>query len=152
MKHLLFAAFVFLALCACSSPTPEEMASLAAKGYYEHLLKGEYDKFLEGKAGSDSLPEAYRAQLLEGYKQFVAQQNSLHNGIHDIRIVNARRDTAGRLEYLSYIGTETPTVTARYADGEPRTFSAQKVGGNDSYSTIDVSPDRFKAAGATLIG
>ena len=54
---------------------------------------GEYDKFLEGKAGSDSLPEAYRAQLLEGYKQFVAQQNSLHNGIHDIRIVNARRDT-----------------------------------------------------------
>lgn len=93
MKHLLFAAFVFLALCACSSPTPEEMASLAAKGYYEHLLKGEYDKFLEGKAGSDSLPEAYRAQLLDGYKQFVAQQNSLHNGIHDIRIVNARRDT-----------------------------------------------------------
>ena len=93
MKHLLFAAFVFLALCACSSPTPEEMASLAAKGYYEHLLKGEYDKFLEGKAGSDSLPEAYRAQLLAGYKQFVAQQNSLHNGIHDIRIVNARRDT-----------------------------------------------------------
>ena len=56
MKHLLFIVLVFLALCACSSPTPEEMASLAAKGYYEHLLKGEYDKFLEGKAGSDSLP------------------------------------------------------------------------------------------------
>ena len=93
MKQLLFVVFVFLALCACSSPTPEEMASLAAKGYYEHLLKGEYEQFLEGKAGSDSLPEAYRAQLIAGYKQFVAQQYSLHNGIHDIRVVHARRDT-----------------------------------------------------------
>jgi len=93
MKHLLFVVLVFLALCACSSPTPEEMASLAAKGYYEHLLKGEYDQFLEGKAGADSLPEAYREQLLAGYKQFIAQQNSLHNGIQDIRVVNARRDT-----------------------------------------------------------
>lgn len=93
MKHLLFIVLVFLVLCACSSPTPEEMASLAAKGYYEHLLKGEYDKFLEGKAGSDSLPEAYRRQLLAGYKQFLSQQNSLHNGINEIRVINARRDT-----------------------------------------------------------
>lgn len=93
MKHLLFIVLVFLALCACSSPTPEEMASLAAKGYYEHLLKGEYDKFLEGKAGSDSLPEAYRRQLLAGYKQFLSQQNSLHNGINEIRVINAWRDT-----------------------------------------------------------
>ena len=93
MKYLLFIVLVFLALCACSSPTPEEMASLAAKGYYEHLLKGEYDKFLEGKAGSDSLPEAYRRQLLAGYKQFLSQQNSLHNGINEIRVINARRDT-----------------------------------------------------------
>lgn len=93
MKHLLFIVLVFLALCACSSPTPEEMASLAAKGYYEHLLKGEYDKFLDGKAGSDSLPEAYREQLLAGYKQFLSQQNSLHNGINEIRVINARRDT-----------------------------------------------------------
>ena len=93
MKHLLFIVLVFLALCACSSPTPEELASLAAKGYYEHLLKGEYDKFLEGKAGSDSLPEAYRRQLLAGYKQFLSQQNSLHNGINEIRVINARRDT-----------------------------------------------------------
>ena len=93
MKHLLFIVLVFLALCACSSPAPEEMASLAAKGYYEHLLKGEYDKFLEGKAGSDSLPEAYRRQLLAGYKQFLSQQNSLHNGINEIRVINARRDT-----------------------------------------------------------
>lgn len=67
-------------------------------------------------------------------------------------IDGTRQTSAGRLEYLSYIGSETPTVTARYADGDPKTFSVQKVGGNDSYSTIDVSPDRFKTEGATLIG
>ena len=93
MKHLLFIVLVFLALCACSSPIPEEMASLAARGYYEHLLKGEFDKFLDGKAGSDSLPEAYREQLIAGFKQFLSQQNNLHNGINEIRVINAKRDT-----------------------------------------------------------
>ena len=93
MKHLLFVILAFLALCACSSSTPEEMASLAARGYYEHLLKGEFDKFLDGKAGSDSLPEAYREQLIAGYKQFLSQQNNLHNGINEIRVINAKRDT-----------------------------------------------------------
>lgn len=93
MKHLLFVILAFLALCACSSPTTEEMASLAARGYYEHLLKGEFDKFLDGKAGSDSLPEAYREQLIAGFKQFLSQQNNLHNGINEIRVINAKRDT-----------------------------------------------------------
>ena len=66
---------------------------MAARGYYEHLLKGEFDKFLDGKAGSDSLPEAYREQLIVGYKQFLSQQNNLHNGINEIRVINAKRDT-----------------------------------------------------------
>lgn len=33
---------------SCSNElTPEEQASLAAKGYYEHLATGEYDKYLK---------------------------------------------------------------------------------------------------------
>ena len=72
---------------------------------------------------------------------------------HFLSLIDGVRQTsAGRLEYLSYIGTETPSVTAVYADHDPRTFSAQKVAGNSSYSAIDVSPDRFKTEGATLIG
>ena len=80
-------------LVSCSETTPEELASIAAKGYYDHLLQGEYGKFLEGKAGADSLPEQYRGQLIAGYKQFIAQQNTLHRGINEVRVVNARRDT-----------------------------------------------------------
>ncbi len=96
MKHLLVFILLFLVLCGCSSPTPEEMASLAAKGYYEHLLNGEYDKFLDGKAGTDSMPDGYREQLLDGYRQFMSQQQRSHSGIHDVRVVGAKTDSSLR--------------------------------------------------------
>ena len=78
---------------ACANPSPEEMASIAAKGYYNHLVKGEYEAFLEGKDGADSLPDGYREQLLTCYRQFMAQQEWDHHGILDIRISNAATDT-----------------------------------------------------------
>ena len=80
-------------LTACSHPSKEEMASLAAKGYYEHLIKGETEQFLAGKAGSDSLPESYRIQLLDAYRQFVAQQEQNHLGIQEVRVVRAQTDS-----------------------------------------------------------
>ena len=80
-------------LAACSGPSKEEMASLAAKGYYEHLIKGETEQFLAGKAGSDSLPESYRSQLLDAYRQFVAQQEQNHLGIQEVRVVRAQTDS-----------------------------------------------------------
>ena len=51
MKKLLPLLFTFhlLLFTSCGGATPEEMASLAAKGYYEHLMRGEYRQFLEGK-------------------------------------------------------------------------------------------------------
>ena len=80
-------------LAACSSPSKEEMASLAAKGYYEHLIKGETEQFLAGRVGADSLPESYRSQLLDAYRQFVAQQEQNHLGIHEVRVVRAQTDS-----------------------------------------------------------
>lgn len=77
----------------CSNPSPEELASLAAKGYYNHLINGEYDHFLEGKIGVDSIPNDYRDQLLIAYKQFVALQEKDHHGIREIRISNVKTDT-----------------------------------------------------------
>jgi len=80
-------------LAACSGPSKEEMASLAAKGYYEHLIKGETEQFLAGKAGSDSLPKSYRSQLLDAYRQFVAQQEQKHLGIQEVLVVRAQTDS-----------------------------------------------------------
>lgn len=79
---------------ACSSPTREELASLAAKGYYDHLIHGEYEQFLEGKeilAISDDA--SYRSQLLDNYRKFIAEQQSSHRGIREVRIVRAKTDS-----------------------------------------------------------
>ena len=99
MKYLLAFILALLLFMACANPSPEEMASIAAKGYYNHLVNGEYEVFLEGKEGADSLPDDYREQLLTSYRQFMAQQNRDHHGILDIRISNAVTDTV--LQYTN---------------------------------------------------
>ena len=70
MKKL--AVIVLMAvLAACGSATKEELASLAAKGYYDHLIHGEYEQFYEGfdqRALSDEA--GYRSQMLDNLRQF----------------------------------------------------------------------------------
>lgn len=78
---------------ACSSPTREKLASLAAKGYYQHLIEGDFDHFLEGRVMADSLPDDYRSQLIDGYSQFLAQQVKARGGINEVRISRAYTDT-----------------------------------------------------------
>ncbi len=80
-------------LSACGGASREELASLAAKGYYDHLVKGEVELFLEGRVCADSLPESYRRQLIDAYRQFIAQQEQKHLGIQDVLIVRAQTDS-----------------------------------------------------------
>ena len=86
--------FFMILTGACSSPTREELASLAAKGYYDHLIHGEYEQFLEGKDLLETSDDAdYRSQLLDNYRQFMEVQYSAHGGICDVRIVRAKTDS-----------------------------------------------------------
>lgn len=79
---------------SCGNPTPEEQASLAAKGYYEHLIHGEYEQFLQGKAGLHKHSEEdFWNQLRDNCHQFVHQQEQAHRGIHEVKVVNAKTDT-----------------------------------------------------------
>jgi hypothetical protein len=79
---------------SCGNPTAEEMASLAAKGYYEHLIHGEYEQFLQGKVGLNKhSEEEYWNQLRDNCHQFVHQQEQAHRGIYEVRVVNAKTDT-----------------------------------------------------------
>ena len=99
-----FAVIVLLAvLAACGSATKEELASLAAKGYYDHLIHGEYEQFYEGldqrslPGGSTALvlsaDSAYRSQMLDNLRQFMAQQEEEHRGVLEVRVSNAVTDT-----------------------------------------------------------
>ena len=95
MRKLVYLVLlVFLAQwAACSNPTREELASLAAKGYYQHLIEGDFDHFLEGRVMADSLPDDYRSQLIDGYSQFLAQQVKARGGINEVRISRAFTDS-----------------------------------------------------------
>lgn len=87
---VLFGSMLFLA-CSLSS---EEMASLAAKGYYDHLINGEYERFLEGKDGLDrNAAEDYWKQLIDNCHQYIRQQETAHRGISEVRVVSAKNDT-----------------------------------------------------------
>ena len=95
--------FLGLAAClllACGSGTPEEMASLAVKGYYEHLMRGEYRQFLEGKdfQALDTIGTIDRLKEHEiNLRQFMAQQEKAHHGIREVRISNAQTDTVQKV-------------------------------------------------------
>jgi hypothetical protein len=86
------------AIIGCSQPTPEELASLAAKGYYDHLIRGEYEQFLEGVDQRERMADDdYRSQLLDCYEQFMAQQTTAHRGILEVRVSNAKTDTIQKI-------------------------------------------------------
>ena len=80
-------SLVFL-VAACGGPSREELASLAAKGYYEHLIHGEYE--LSGE-------ESYRSQMLDNLRQFMARQEQEHRGVLEVRVSNATTDTVQQL-------------------------------------------------------
>lgn len=81
-------------LAACGNPSKEELASLAAKGYYDHLIRGEYEQFLEGVDQRERMTDDdYHSQLLDCYEQFMAQQTTTHRGILEVRVSNAKTDT-----------------------------------------------------------
>ena len=100
-----FAVIVLVAaLAACGSATKEELASLAAKGYYDHLIHGEYEQFYEGmdqRTLSDgtalSDEAAYRNQMLDNLRQFMARQAQEHRGVLEVRVSNATTDTVQQL-------------------------------------------------------
>lgn len=102
MMKWCLASLVLLFLGCAEQPSREQLASMAAKGYYEHLARGEYDQFLEGldkMAFLDSLEMttetrwSYRSQLTDNLRQFMAQQEQAHGGICEVSVSNVRTDT-----------------------------------------------------------
>ena len=95
MRKFAYIAILIIIVCgaACSNPTREELASLAAKGYYQHLIDGDYDHFIEGHVMADSLPNDYRSQLNDAFAQFLAQQTSSRGGIREVRVSRAFTDS-----------------------------------------------------------
>ena len=82
-----------ISLMGCGKLTPEEQASLAAKGYYEHLVEGEWDAYMEGVSGTEGAPADYVEQLRASAKQYVQRLKQLHQGVQSVEVVSARTDS-----------------------------------------------------------
>ena len=87
MRSLLFLA-VSVILAACSSTTPEEAAAESAKSYYELLIEDDAERFLERKAGIDTLSADYGEQLLEAVRQYQRDIKQKHGGLREVRIAD----------------------------------------------------------------
>jgi len=100
MKKAAFLSLLFFPLLlACShGPSAEEQAMeaarVAAQGYYDFLLRGDYQQFLCGRADADSLPSDYFEQLQVACHQFMIQQRQAHDGMVAARATRAVIDSS----------------------------------------------------------
>jgi len=84
------AALIFT---ACSHKDEGKVAANAAKLYYENLIAGKYNDFVDGIYRPAQIPETYRTQLIESAKMFVRQLETEHRGVREIRVSNGVLDS-----------------------------------------------------------
>ena len=100
MKHsysvwlVILAAMLVIACGGKVGDNPSEMAGRTAKLYYENLLHGRYDVFVDGFYRPDSIPSSYRSQLIDNARMYVAQMNDDHHGLARVDLIRATADTA----------------------------------------------------------
>ena len=100
MRHIIYIilALVGFTFASCSKSTvtanPDEVASRAAKVYYEYLLHGNCAAYIDGFYRPDSIPDSYREQLIVSAKQYVWQMKNDHQGLVSVEAAGARTDTA----------------------------------------------------------
>ena len=109
---ILIAVALLLAACGGKKKNVDQgkLAAKAAKHYYEQLLKGDYEAFLNNENRTNNLPDNYRKQLLLNLKQFVAQQDSVHHGIDSITLGASHfsaKDNTASVFLLFYYGDKT---------------------------------------------
>jgi len=113
---ILIAVALLLAACGEKKKNVDQgkLAAKAAKYYYEQLLKGDYEAFLNNENRTNNLPDNYRKQLLLNLKQFVAQQDSVHHGIDSITLgashFSAKNNTASVFLLFCYGDKTTEQV------------------------------------------
>ena len=90
---------LILTISSCSEQKPDqgEVAGRAAKLYYEYLLQGKYDAYVDGFYRPDSIPDSYRSQLVDNAKMFIALQKEEHGGIKSISVASAKADTTAKV-------------------------------------------------------
>lgn len=95
MRKILLLFFIALVSFSCNKEKdPGQLAASAAKNYYEQLINGKWDGYVNGLYNPDTIPDNYRQQLIENAKMFVGQMDDEHSGLKRVHIEDAKVDTA----------------------------------------------------------
>lgn len=98
MKYLLHTTVILISClfftCKSEEPKPEELALQAAKAYYDQLVNGDIDSYVEGSLHGDSISPAYRQQLVLNMQMYIEKLKKSHQGIAYIEALRATADTA----------------------------------------------------------
>lgn len=109
--RLLLGIILMVASCGKSEKTDNGMiAAHAAKLYYENLIRGKGDQFLDGTDMPDTIPDDYRRQLLKNFEQFCVRQKEEHKGIDSVSINHAEffeKDSTASVFLLLHFGDST---------------------------------------------
>ncbi|WP_232369903.1 MULTISPECIES: hypothetical protein [Prevotella] len=76
---------------------PADIAAQTARQYYDYLIHGNYEAYVEGLDKPDRIPDDYKKQLLLNARMFMEQQQKEHHGIHRVSVANADADTARKV-------------------------------------------------------
>ena len=83
-----------IATIACSKQAKQEDYALqAAKAYYDQLVQGDFNSFVDGTWQRDSLPQDYKAQLSLNIQQYLENIQKEHKGINHVEALRAKCDT-----------------------------------------------------------
>lgn len=83
--------------CKKEEIDPAVVAGNVAKQYYQYLLDGKYEEFVDGYYQPDSIPGVYREQLITNAKMFVGLQKEVHQGMVKVDVAKASVDTANHV-------------------------------------------------------
>lgn len=84
---------IVLATSCAEKRDEAQVAANTAKIYYDSLIAGRCDVFVDGTFLPDSIPSAYREQLETNAKMFLHSQTEAHKGISGVSIASCVADS-----------------------------------------------------------
>lgn len=123
-KFFVFSLSLFLiSFVACNSASPEQQAAESAKEYYDLLMEGDAVRFLEQKAGADTLPADYGEQLLAAVRQYQADIQLKHGGLREVSI----SENVGRSDTVNGCPIVHAFLLLSYADSTQEEITVPMV-------------------------
>ncbi len=130
MRRLIYALMLVavVAIVACGKKTggDNKAAAYFAKGYYERLIEGNYEGYVDALNYPDSIPSSYRSQLVLNAKLFTEKQKSIHGGWVGVEIagcvIDSLSPTAQAILNLCYADSTREKVVVPMVERDGRWY------------------------------